>query len=484
MNEVILIVVLLGYFSVLFTISWLTSRNSTNQSFFTADRGAKWYLVAYGMIGASLSGVTFISVPGEVGNSAMSYFQVVLGYLLGYYGIVKILLPLYYEHKVLSIYTYLQHRFGNITYRTGAFFFLLSRVIGASFRLYLVASVLQLFFFDSLGVPFWITSLITLLLIWVYTLKGGIKTIVVTDTLQTTFMILSILVSIGIMVSQLDLSVMGLFDVIANHENSKIFFFDWREPSFFPKQFIGGALIALVMTGLDQDMMQKNLTCKTLEESQKNMKSMSIALIFVNLLFLSFGVLMYHYAEMTQMTLPERGDHLFPMLALERFPVWGTALFLIGIVAAAYSSADSALTALTTSFYVDILQLPLVDDQRKRYGIHFGFTVLIFVVILLFEQLSDGSVITAVLKVAGYTYGPLLGLFTFGMLRQEKIKEKYVPFVCCVAPVLTHVISMYSRELLFGYTFGYELLLVNGILTYLLLSLVTEKKPVPETEQS
>lgn len=478
MNDVILIVVLVSYFSLLFVISKITSKGSTSRTFFTADKGAKWYLVAYGMIGASLSGVTFISVPGEVGRSAMSYFQVVIGYLIGYYAIARVLLPLYYKHNVLSIYSYLEDRFGFYTYKSGATFFLISRVIGASFRLYLVASVLQLFFFDAFEVPFWITVLLTLLLIWIYTFKGGIKTIVITDTLQTTFMLVSIIVSIFIIGDQLNLSARGLFDVILDSENSQVFFWDWRAGTFFPKQFFGGALIALVMTGLDQDMMQKNLACKTLEESQKNVLSMSIVLVFVNLLFLGFGVLMYHYAEVTHMVIPERVDHLFPKMALNEFPIWGTALFLIGIIAAAYSSADSALTALTTSFYVDIMGYQLAERKRKRYIIHFGFSLLIFIVILIFNEFSNGSVITAVLKVAGYTYGPLLGLYAYGILTKAKLRDKLVPLVCVIAPLLTHLINIYSQDLLFGYKFGYEILLVNGLLTFLALILITEKRTI------
>ncbi|MFZ9045388.1 MAG: sodium:solute symporter [Cyclobacteriaceae bacterium] len=467
-----------GYFGLLILLSWLTSRNSTASTFFTANRSSPWYLVAFGMIGASLSGVTFISVPGEVGNSFWYYFQMVIGYLLGYLVIATVLLPLYYRLQLISIYTYLEQRFGNYAYKTGAFFFLISRVIGASFRLFLVAGVLQIAFFDAFGLPFWVAVLTAILLIWLYTYKGGIKTIVWTDTLQTAFMIVSVMVSIIFIKSALDWSWPDLINAISNDARSEIFNWDWQHPRNFFKQFFAGAFIAIVMTGLDQDMMQKNLTCRSLKDAQKNVLWFSIALIFVNLLFLTLGVLLYQFAEISQIAIPDRTDAFFPLLAVNHFSLLGGIVFLLGITAAAYSSADSALTALTTSFCIDFLGFRPDNFEEKRSirkYVHLGFSLLLFVVILGFDAINDDSVINAIFRVAGYTYGPLLGLFAFGLFSRRHAKDARIPLICIASPVITYFLNTYSEVLLGGYKFGFELLIVNGALTFLGLFLTSQR---------
>jgi SSS family transporter len=463
---------------MLIVISYFTSKNATNDDFFTANRQSPWYLVAFGMIGASLSGVTFISVPGEVGASAFSYFQVVLGYLVGYAVIAKVLLPLYYRLNLISIYTFLEQRFGFWSYKTGAFFFLLSRIIGSAFRLFLVAGVLQLAVFDAFGVPFWVSVMVTLLLIWLYTFRGGIKTIVWTDTLQTLFMLLAVIISIYYIGDALELSTAGLIETVRDSGYSDIFVWDWQSGKNFFKQFFAGAFISIVMTGLDQDMMQKNLTCRSLEDAQKNMFWFSIVLVFVNLLFLSLGALLFVYAQKMGIAIPEKTDDLFPMLALQHFSIFGGVLFLLGIIAAAYSSADSALTAMTTSFCVDFLGYKKKNDstfKRTRKMVHIGFSVLLFFVILIFRAINDQSVINSVFTAAGYTYGPLLGLFAFGMFTKKAVKDKFVPIVCLASPILSYIISSNSEALLWGYKFGFEILILNGLITFLGLFLISKE---------
>ncbi|MEA2042719.1 MAG: sodium:solute symporter [Bacteroidota bacterium] len=480
MTPTLVFSIIAGYFALLIAISYITGRNSNSASFFTANKRSPWYLVAFGMIGASLSGVTFISVPGEVGNSAFYYFQVVLGYLVGYFVIATVLLPLYYKMNLVSIYTYLEKRFGSRAYNTGSAFFLLSRVVGSSFRLFLVAGVLQIGFFDAFGIPFYITVPVTIALIWVYTYRAGIKTIVITDTLQTLFMITAVLVSIIIVGGELNLSPSEIAGRVSEHEYSKIFDWKWRSETNFFKQFIAGAFIAIVMTGLDQDMMQKNLTCKTLKESQKNMFWFSLILVPVNLLFLSLGVMLYIYAEQTGISLPQSTDELYPLLALNNFSVFAGIMFLLGITAAAFSSADSALTSLTTVFSVDFLKLDINDESQKlkrtkRY-VHLGFSVLLFIVILLFDALNNDSVINSVFKAASYTYGPLLGMFAFGLFTKYKVKDKAIPYVAVISPILSYLLNLYSEDLLFGYKFGFELLIVNGLLTFIGMLIFSEGK--------
>ncbi|MBT28038.1 MAG: sodium:solute symporter [Thalassobius sp.] len=486
MTPGIVFTVIFGYFILLIIISWFTSRHATNDTFFTGNRESPWYLVAFGMVGASLSGVTFISIPGEVGNSNWSYFQLVLGYLPGYWVIAGVLMPLYYRLNLVSIYSFLKERFGLNSYKTGSAFFLLSQTVGASFRLFLVAGVLQLAFFDIYGIPFEVTVIVTIFLIWIYTFKGGIKTIVWTDTLQTLFMLLSVVVSIYIIGSDLDLGVGEMINVIKDHKYSKMFVWDWQAGNNFFKQFFSGAFIAIVMTGLDQNMMQKNLTCKNLGEAQKNVMWFSSSLIFVNLLFLGLGVMLYVYAADKGITFPvdaETGrflstDKVFPQLALNEFTVFAGVVFLLGITAAAYSSADSSLTALTTAFCVDFLNIDKKEEKSQktqRIIVHIAFSVIMVMAIISFKYINDDSVINSVFKAAGYTYGPLLGLFTFGLFTKIQVKDKFVPWVCIVSPILSYLLNAYSEILLGGYKFGFEILMVNGAFTFIGLLLLRKK---------
>lgn len=486
--------IVLGYFLLLLGIAWWTSRRGHSADFFTANRESPWYLVAFGMIGASLSGVTFISVPGVVGaafvlegsgtNQQFAYLQMVLGYLVGYAVIAGILLPLYYRLRLTSIYTYLEQRFGFWSYKTGAGYFLLSRVIGAAFRLFLVAMVLHTFVFESWGLPFWMVALLTIVLIWLYTFRGGIKTIVWTDTLQTLCMLIAVGWTLFALIDALGWSMGNLWGNVQAEGLGQIFFFEggWSDPLNFWKQFIAGAFIAIVMTGLDQDMMQKNLTCRSLGDAQKNMFTFSIVLVVVNFLFLLLGGLLAIYAQRNGI-LVERADQLYPTIALQYLPMGVGLVFIVGLVAAAYSSADSALTALTTSFCVDFLgfqpqtttegNTEIQAPTSTRYFVHIGFSLLLFLVIVLFWAINDQSVIVALFKLAGYTYGPLLGLYTFGLMTQRSVKDQAVPIVCLLAPALTYLINVKSQAWLWGYTFGFELLLLNGALTFIGLLLVS-----------
>ncbi|MDW7692380.1 sodium:solute symporter [Flammeovirgaceae bacterium SG7u.111] len=477
MSPILVLSVIVLYFCFLMIISHLTSKGATSATFFTGNKQSPWYLVAFGMIGASLSGVTFISVPGYVGATQFSYFQVVLGYLLGYYVIATVLMPLYYRMNLVSIYGYLKDRFGLYSYKTGSFFFLLSQTIGAAFRLFLVAGVLQLAFFDAYEIPFAVTVAITILLIWLYTFKGGIKTIVWTDTLQTFFMLSAVCISIYIIAQDLDLSFGGIVQAIEEHNYSKMFFWDWKEGSFFIKQFFSGAFIAIVMTGLDQNMMQKNLTCKTLGDAQKNMFWFSTSLIFVNLLFLGLGALLFIYAGENGISIPTRTDDLYPLLALNHFRLFAGVVFLLGITSAAYSSADSSLTALTTAFCIDFLDHDNKSEQQRksqRKIVHITFSVVLFLVIVIFRAINDESVISSVFKAAGYTYGPLLGLFAFGLFTKLQLREKWVPLVCLVSPIISYALNYYSEELFNGYKFGFEILMVNGAITFFGLLMLTK----------
>jgi Na+/proline symporter len=475
------------YFTILLIISHFTSKNATNETFFTGNHQSPWFVVAFGMIGASLSGVTFISIPGEVGalisdaepvHKAFSYFQLVLGYLLGYFVIANVLMPMYYKLKLVSIYTYLDQRFGIKTYKTGSLFFLLSQSMGASLRLFLVAGVLQIGFFDAYSIPFVVTVTITILLIWVYTFRGGIKTIVWTDTLQTFFMLLAVGITIVIVSKNLNLSFDGIVTILDDHPYSKIFVWDWKSSKFFVKQFFSGAFIAIVMTGLDQNMMQKNLTCKNIGEAKKNMYWFSFILVPANFLFLSLGLLLYLYAAKIGIAIPERSDDLYPILALNHFTPFVGIVFLLGIIAAAFSSADSALTSLTTAFCVDFLNLEKLPEQqrkRKRLIVHIGFSVLIFLIIVIFRVINNDSVITAVFTVAGYTYGPLLGLFTFGLFTKWNVRDPLVPYVAIGAPVLTYLASRYSHVIIPGYNMGFEVLMLNGLLTFIGLMIIRKR---------
>lgn len=481
MNPYLVLSLVLGYFLVLVGISWLTSRNADTQAFFTANRKSPWFLVAFGMVGATLSGVTFISVPGEVGNSAFSYLQFVFGNIVGYWLVAGILLPLYYRLNLVSIYSFLDQRFGNSSYKTGSFFFLISKLIGAAFRLYLVATVLQIAFFDAFDIPFSITVVVTIALIWVYTFKGGIKTIVWTDTLQTLFLVSAVIFTIISISRSLNLDFFTLAERISAEPSSKIFFWDWRSGNNFFKQFFAGMFITIVMVGMDQDMMQKNLTCKNKKEAQKNMIVFSLSFLAAVFLFLCLGVLLYVFASETGIQIPENTDDLYPFIALNHLSLTVGIAFLLGITAAAYSSADSALTALTTAFSVDFLKIDQYEEtQRKRIKkrAHLLFSILLAAVILVFRAISNESVVVAVFTVAGYTYGPILGLFVFGMYTKRSVKDKWVPVVAVISPALCYFISAHSEILFHGYKFGFELLILNGLITWLGLLAISKKNAV------
>ncbi|PQJ31970.1 sodium:solute symporter [Nonlabens arenilitoris] len=472
MTSTQILITIAVYFAVLILISFIVGRKGDSATFFRGNRSSPWYVVAFGMIGASLSGVTFISVPGAVELGAMNYFQVVLGYILGYVVIGLVLLPLYYRMNLTSIYSYLHDRYGSAAQYTGSSFFLLSRVVGASFRLYLIAGVLQDFVFESMGIQFWQTVTLTVILIWLYTFKSGIKTIVWTDTLQTLFMLIAVGVAIYFVSDGLGLNGIGeIASFISDSEMSQIFFWDdWKSGQHFVKQFMAGAFIAIVMTGLDQDMMQKNLTCRSLKDAQKNMFWFTIVLTFVNLLFLGLGVLLTEYAISTG--IDAHKDALFPTIALQTKMGIGLGLvFILGLIAAAYSSADSALTSLTTSFSVDILKI------EERYGvkkqnllrklIHVGFSAVLILVIVSFEYLiKDASVINKLFTFAGYTYGPLLGLFSFGILTRLKVHHIATPFIAIASPFIAYLLSWIALDI-FEFEFGFFILLLNGAVTFI-----------------
>lgn len=464
------------YFAVLMLISFYTGKKDSNAAFFKANKESPWYVVAFGMVGASLSGVTFISVPGWVQASEFSYLQVVLGYVLGYLVITFVLLPLYYKLGVTSIYQYLEQRFGKVSYRTGAFFFLISRVLGAAFRLYLVASVLQYFVFDAWGVPFIVTVALSILLIWIYTSRGGIKTIVWTDTLQTLFMLGSVVVAIYFIAQDFNWGIGDFFTNEALDPYTKTFYFDSiLNHDYFWKAFFGGMFITICMTGLDQDMMQKNLTCRNLKEAKRNVMSYSLVFIPVNLLFLFLGALLFIYAERNGIAIPtmngkETADLLFPEIALNGDMGLGLAIiFLLGLIAAAYSSADSALTSLTTSFCVDFLDiekrdLSLQKGLRKR--VHIVISVVLMLVIFGFKYILDTSVIDMLLMAATYTYGPILGLFSFGLITNYKVRDKWVWLVALISVGISLTLGLLPPEYIGGYEFNYELLIINGAITY------------------
>ncbi|AKD02000.1 sodium:solute symporter [Pontibacter korlensis] len=476
MSSTLIIGLIVAYFCILIGISYITSRNTDSETFFLANRASPWYVVAFGMIGTSLSGVTFVSIPGMVAAAEFSYLQLVLGYLLGYFVIATVLMPMYYRMNLVSIYTYLEQRFGWWSYKTGAAFFLLSRTLGAAIRLFLVAGVLQLAVFDELGVPFSVSVIITIALIWVYTFRGGMKTIIWTDTFQTTAMLVAVGTSIWLISDELNLGFQGMIDTIQASDYSQVFYWDVKDSRYFLKQFFSGAFIAIVMTGLDQDMMQKNLSCKNIGEAQKNMFWFSIILVFVNILFLALGALLYIYANAKGIALPERGDDVFPFLALNHFTYFAGIVFILGIIAITYASADSALTALTTSFCVDFLDFKSRPEQervRMRYIVHAGFSLVMVLVIIVFDILNNDSVVTAVFKVAGYTYGPLLGMYTFGLYTKRAVRDKFVPAVCIIAPLLTFILSYNSVDWFWGYEFGFEVLILNGFLTFVGLMAVS-----------
>ena len=473
MSPYIIASIVVGYFALLILISYLTSKKATNDTFFTGNRKSPWFVVAYGMIGASLSGVTFMSVPGYVQTTQFTYFGVVIGYLFGYLAIAFVLLPLYYKLNLTSIYTYLGNRFGLNSQKTGASFFIISRLLGSALRMYLVVYILYEFIFKFIGVPFWTLALCFIVLILIYTFKGGIKTVIWTDTLQTTFMLLSTIVTIVCLLKEMDISLFDMLKQASDAGYTKLYESDWRSNNFFWKQVLSGAFITIAMTGLDQDMMQKNLTCKSLRSAQKNMLSFSLSLIVVNFLFLALGVALLFYANQTGFALPEKSDSIFPAVAFHMNSLT-CIVFVIGLVAAGYSSADGTLTSLTTTFCFDILHFDTdtkhTEEQKMKIRkiIHIAFAVIYFAIIIIFKPFHNDSLIKTLFDIAGYTYGPLLGLFCYGLfVKNRRPNDKAVPFVAILSPIICYILNMYSEQLFFGYKFGFELLILNGLLTFI-----------------
>jgi Na+/proline symporter len=498
MSSSLLFVFVIGYFLVLLAVAYRTSRNSDNDSFFIGNRKSNWMLVAFGMIGTSLSGVTFVSVPGTVGDfvgsshKAFGYFQVVIGYFIGYFIIAFVLLPLYYRLQLTSIYNYLQTRFGKIAYKTGSLFFIISRTVGATARLYLVINVLQIFILDDIGVPFFVTAVVILIMILLYTFEGGVKTIVYTDTLQTTFMLLGMIVCIAYIMHHLDFSFSSTMHALNEKGFTKIFNTDANSKGFFLKQIIGGMFITIGMTGLDQEMMQKNISVKNLKDSQKNMISFTTILVLVNFLFLLLGGLLYLYALQNnasynghQLIMNGKniiGDDIFPNIALHYLPKAVSIIFIIGLISALFPSADGALTALTSSFCIDILGMKhnfnLTEKQKKRIRmtVHLSFAFAFLICILIFKWINNKSIINIILDLAGYTYGPLLGLFAFGIFSKRTLPETWlITAVCLIAPAICYVLSTNSAKWFSGYQIGIELLLIDGILTFLGLFIISKK---------
>lgn len=479
--------ILFVYFTILIIISIRTSKNADSSSFFQANKAAPWYLVAFGMIGTSISGVTFVSVPGKVGVESFGYFQMVLGFTLGYLFIGTVLMPLYYRLNLISIYEFFNSRFGFWSYKTGSAFFLLSRTIGSAVRLYVAVSVLQMAIFTPLGIPFELSVIFTILLIWVYTFKGGVKTILFTDTLQTFFLIGALITTIFLLKSQMNWGFGEMIGQIADSSYSKIFHFDqgWSDKQNFFKLFISGMFITIVMTGMDQDLMQKNLSCKNIGEAKKNMLWFTLSLVFVNLLFLSLGAMLFMYANSTGIEVPKNSDDFYPMMALNVFngSEFGVAgvlvgvMFLIGITAATYASSDSALTALTTSFSIDFMNVQNKTEAetiRIKNWVHVGFSVVFVIVILIFHSVNSSDLITAIYKIASYTYGPLLGLFAYGIFSKRGVIDKAVPFICIAAPLLTYF-TVQLIESNVGYKFGFENLLLNSLYTVIGLAIFGKK---------
>ena len=498
MSPTLVLSLVTGYFLVLIFIAILTSRGATSESFFVANRNAPWYMVAFAMIGTSLSGVTFISVPGNVYGKSWSYLAVVLGYVAGYVVIGTVLLPLYYRLRLVSIYTYLEQRFGYWSYKTGALFFLISRALGSALRLYLVAGVLQLAVFDAMGVPFAVTVVVSILFIYLYTFKGGLKTILWTDTFQTLAMLSCVALSIYFMADALNYSFKQLISTVRGSEMSQVYFSGFRDDKFFWKQFASGMFITIVMTGLDQDLMQKNLSCRSLSDAQKNLFWFTPVIVGVNVLFLTLGVLLYKYAAARGLQLEHlpqllnlKGgldtDKVFPFLATTQFSLTAGIVFILGIIAVTYASADSALTALTTSFCVDFLNIkiyPEAQQARLRQFTHLGWSVVLIAIILIFRVFNNQSLIDAVFKTAGYTYGPLLGLFAFGILTGRGLRDGLVLPTCFAAVGLTWLIVSHSVEWLYGYKFGFEILLLNGTLVFLGLLAISRPRALNPTAQA
>lgn len=493
MTPEVLLSFIIGYFVILVGLAYFTSRSiSDNASFFIANRNSSWYLVAFGMIGTTLSGVTFISIPGKVGaqtGDQFQYFQFVIGNAIGFIIVAMVLLPLYYRLQVTSIYSYLEYRLGTWSYKTAAVIFLISRTIGSSFRLYLVVIVLQHFIFDAYGVPFWLTVLMCLVLICAYTLKGGLKTIIITDTLQTIMLSLSVFLIIYFICQHLGFNIPQAFESIKNSGYSKIFFFDNFISSRFhiSKQLIGGIFITIAMVGLDQDLMQKNLSCKNIGEAQKNMFTFTGIFVVITFFFMCVGALLYIYASKNGIAIPtdaagnSRTDFLFPEIALNHLSKLAAVVFMMGLTAASFATTDSALTALTTSFCVDFLNFNkkkntnAASSIRTRYWVHIGFSIGVFLTIILFNTINNAAVVSAIFIVASYTYGPLLGLYSFGLLiKRRGLRDKFVPVICILSPAICYFLNLNSRDLLGGYVFDSEMILVNGLITFLGLLIISK----------
>jgi Na+/proline symporter len=489
MTPALILFIFLVYTAVLFAVTWVTARKANNQSFYIGNKVSPWYVVAYGMIGASLSGVTFMSVPGWVEETQFSYMMVVFGYFFGYAVIALVLLPLYYRLKLTSIYSYLEQRFGFWSYKTGAGFFILSRVLGASLRMFLVIYVLQIFVFDAWNVPFWVNVLIFIILIILYTLKGGIRTIIWTDTLQTTFMLLAVVLSVVYISRELGAPIFKLAREVSDSDISRMIITDWHHPRFFVKQFFSGMFITITMTGLDQEMMQKNLSIRNLKDAQKNMFTFSTINVFVVFLFLILGAFLLLFARQKGVSVA-MSDDLFPTIALNYLGPAAGVIFLIGLISAAFPSADGALTSLTTSFSIDFLGLEKrkdIDDNKKtriRYIVHLSFALIFFVCILVFRQMNDRAIIDKLFTIAGYTYGPLLGLFTFGLFTSRKVNDRLTPWIAILSPVICYVLNLYSEQLFNGYKFGFEMLLVNGFLTFMGLLVFSRKNDLSPSSGS
>ena len=478
MSMYIILFSVVGYFGLLMLIAWYTSNNAGESGYFTGNKQSPWYIVAFGLIGDSLSGVTFISVPGAVATNQFSYMQMVLGYIVGYLVIAQFLLPLYYKLNLISIYSYLEQRFGKISQKTGSLFFILSRLVGAAFRLYIALIVLDVYFFSAFHIPFFVSALIVIGLILLYTYKGGIKTLVWTDTLQSAFLLGGVALSIYVVCSQLNYSLVDAVLAVKESPMSKLFFFDdWMSKNNFFKQFLGGMFIAIAMTGLDQEMMQKNISVKTLGGAQKNMVLFSSVMVLVNFLFLLLGGVLYLFASSKGILV--KGDDLFPTIALDFMPVWVSLIFIIGLISALFPSADGAITALTSSFCIDIIGLKrqkgITEEQqaKTRKIVHLSFAVVFLLLVFYFKMLNNKSIINILLDIAGYTYGPLLGLFAFGILTKCKIKDHLAPFVCLLAPMLCFAFQHYVPGYFgWSYQIGIELLLLNGALTFAGLLLI------------
>jgi len=478
MSAPLLFLFVLIYFAVLLGVAKITGKNSNNMSFFIGNKNSHWMLVAFGMIGTSLSGVTFVSVPGAVGKDAFHYLQITLGYLIGYFAIAYILLPIYYKMNLTSIYNYLEERLGFRAYKTGASFFILSRTLGATARLYLVVKTLQVFILDDMGVPFWATTLVILAMILLYTYEGGVKTIVYTDTLQTSGMLLGLIICSIYILSKMDFTVITALDAMNTKGLSSVFNTDINSKSFFLKQIIGGAFITLTMTGLDQEMMQKNISVKTLKDAQKNMITIGITMLIVISMFLFLGGLLHIYARMVNVTAV--GDDLFPALALNHMPPYLSIIFILALISALFPSADGAITALTSSFCIDLLGMQRnqewdeVKKKKIRQTVHLSFAFLFLIIVMIFKWIDNKSTIDLLLKIASYTYGPLLGLFAFGIITKRTIQDKWSPLPCFIAPIICLILDKYQVELLGNFKIGQELLIINGLITFIGLWLISK----------